>query len=824
MSDPPMPASMGTPFTLHLLVQVRVGPVSIGLYLVVNPSMLPHECAHAFHINKTMLAAQNIDTRLQLDALGMQLDFSATVDGTINNWFRFFYDSWFDFSRLTILSFHNVKKDIVPDMMEADDPAILLPVQDGLLTNCRKKDVKFVRVQLMLDYSPLVNVTTQAGPTILRAEYYIELSQTLQQLFNGQQTPYNLLTFHGPGNLQTLSSTEIQAQILNVTFQDGPVDLQPARFNLSSARTDSTELRSETEAKILHLSFSTVCNALFLELCPGYSSQPHAAIDHICQIHSDRDRNQVASTVQAYFQQLMGVARPFSSHREFPMSMCTQFQEGLNPRLQTGFHWYFPQHSGVQLLNATHQRKTLQATLQAAQQAEDDLHAVQHVAQEGVGMSQAFHASATGGLQTAASAFPSQAEKTLMRYSSDSNSPAASHSPHGGGTQHPWSCFGCGGPHPYSELCTNEGHVVICPNRDIPGVRENAARNIEKMCKNHKKRHNPNSKRKNLRTVNLSNFDEQGKRRITEQVLVSMTGKIVGKHKSVALLVSTPRSPSKQDRGRGPGPGGGVVLIADVVVLAGGLRLKRAMPISIQSTLPHITIQFGANLDCPNCPLIRCAINLCTTLTTGNFHFFALVAKRFPHCVAKMYTPDDYAPIVLSGIVQLNEESVTTELEVGFLFHLPYRTREGNTASLMVATGPNVSVNTIIGLPFMKAMGMILDLVDEVMDCRYLNCLPFPVDFCRTSNHMPVMDEPSNTPANHATSHLQIIQEVENIKRYIDAKVLAGSMTLTPKTLAVHFGLKSPVCTVVDINSSSAYSDNAFVKMKIVPKGMITVI
>jgi hypothetical protein len=32
---------------------------------------------------------------------------------------------------------------------------------------------------------------------------------------------------------------------------------------------------------------------------------------------------------------------------------------------------------------------------------------------------------------------------------------------------------------------------------------------------------------------------------------------------------------------------------------------------------------------------------LCAALTTGNFHFFASVAKRFPHCVSKMYTPDD---------------------------------------------------------------------------------------------------------------------------------------------------------------------------------------
>ncbi len=83
-------------------------------------------------------------------------------------------------------------------------------------------------------------------------------------------------------------------------------------------------------------------------------------------------------------------------------------------------------------------------------------------------------------------------------------------------------------------------------------------------------------------------------------------------------------------------------------------------------------------MDCPNCPSIHCAVDLCPTLTTGIFHFFALVAKCFPHCIAKIYTPEDYVPIVLSGIVQLDEESVTTELEVGFLVHLPYKTREGN--------------------------------------------------------------------------------------------------------------------------------------------------
>jgi hypothetical protein len=266
-----------------------------------------------------------------------------------------------------------------------------------------------------------------------------------------------------------------------------------------------------------------------------------------------------------------------------------------------------------------------------------------------------------------------------------------------------------------------------------------------------------------------------------------------------------PRSVKQQgtDRGHGRGLGhsGGFILVADVVVLAAGLPLKCAMPISIQSNLPHIILQFGADLDCPNCPSICCAVDSCASLTTGNFHFFGSVAKRFPHCVSKIFIPKEYAPIVLSGIVLSNAALITTKLEVGFLFHLPYQTKKGNSALLMIATGPNVLVNTIIGLPFMKATGMILDLVDEVVDCKYFNCPPFPVDFCRTSNHVPVMDD-GDTLIHNATSYLQLIQEVENLERYYDAKVMAGSSGVAPKDLAIHFGTKLPV-RVTAINNNS---------------------
>jgi hypothetical protein len=365
MPDPPTAGNMGTPFAPHALVVVQVGPFTIMLYPVVNQMMLPHKRAHAFHYNKTALATQKTKLWLQLDALGTQLNLIATVDGTINDWFQFFSDNWFDFTKLTILSFHNAKGDIMTNTTDVADPLVLLPVIDGALPACHKKDVKFVRVQLTINYTPLVNANP-AGATVLRAEYYIKLPQTLRQMTDGNCNAYNLLTFHGPADMRMMSSMVVQAQLLDITFQDGPVDLQPSKLNLSSARTDSTKIRSDIEGKILHLTSVTVWNTMFLKLCPGYSMQPHAAIDHIRQVHTDRDRNQVVSMVQAYFQQLMGAACPFSSQRDFPVSLCACFQEGLDIRLQTGYRRYFPQHSIVQLLNTIHQRKTLQVMLQAA--------------------------------------------------------------------------------------------------------------------------------------------------------------------------------------------------------------------------------------------------------------------------------------------------------------------------------------------------------------------------------------------------------------------------------------------------------------------------
>ncbi len=339
---------------------------------------------------------KGIDLHAQLDALGHQLNLSATVNGVIQDWLCHYYNRWSDFSRLSILSFHNTKGTQAVDTTDPADTTILLPVVDGAYTDCRK-NVKFVRVQLSISFLDLVTVANP-GPTTLQTEYYIELLQTSKPMTNGAGAAYNLTIFHGTADLRTLTEEQVRAEILDFTLQDGPVELQPASFGDTSTQTDSLALRAEIESKILCLAYKTICSTLFIELCPGYSNQPHVALDHIHQLHSDHDGNSVVSSVQSFYQQLMSASHPFSSQRDYPVSVCARFQDGLDPRLITGFRCLFPQHSTVQSLNATHQWKTLQEMLQAAQQAEDDFLTATRVAHEAVGLSQAFSATTTGGV------------------------------------------------------------------------------------------------------------------------------------------------------------------------------------------------------------------------------------------------------------------------------------------------------------------------------------------------------------------------------------------------------------------------------------------
>ncbi len=179
----------------------------------------------------------------------------------------------------------------------------------------------------------------------------------------------------------------------------------------------------------------------------------------------------------------MSAANPFSSQRSFPVSVCQRFMDGLDSCLLPGFRCCFPDHSIIQALDGSHQHRTLQFMLKAAQQAEDDFTSMQRIARDAVGLSQAFPVigHATGSNQ--ALALPSQAKTTLSRYSPRGGGSTESAAGQGARTARPLACYGCGGPHPWSEY-QQGSYVIIFPNQNNPGIKENAARALERMKKN----------------------------------------------------------------------------------------------------------------------------------------------------------------------------------------------------------------------------------------------------------------------------------------------------------------------------------------------------
>jgi hypothetical protein len=103
------------------------------------------------------------------------------------------------------------------------------------------------------------------------------------------------------------------------------------------------------------------------------------------------------------------------------------------------------------------------------------------------------------------------------------------------------------------------------------------------------------------------------------------------------------------------------------------------------------------------------------------------VIQQYPHIIKQIYLPYNYAAIILSGIVSSPANGpIATTLSIGFELHLPYHTKDGSNTSLLVAGGPDVALNIILGLPFIKAMGMIVHLfVDNICEAKYLCSSPF---------------------------------------------------------------------------------------------------
>ncbi len=217
--------------------------------------------------------------------------------------------------------------------------------------------------------------------------------------------------------------------------------------------------------------------------------------------------------------------------------------------------------------------------------SEDEVKSITAIARSSVG-SQAFHANAM--------AFPSQAESTLTRYlgghsgykSEGSSSAGGYHSDDtskslGNGD----SCFGCKGIHPWMR----DG-VILCPNKDKPGIRAKAEQAYQKWRAAMKAKCSLRDRGNKKRKVDYNRMSPANKERVKEAMLASMGIK-------PAPAPDKPSSDSDSTPKKKP-----LIFIINVPVLSVPSPSRNILPAPIVSKFPHIRLQLGSTLDCPDCP------------------------------------------------------------------------------------------------------------------------------------------------------------------------------------------------------------------------------
>jgi hypothetical protein len=142
------------------------------------------------------------------------------------------------------------------------DSSVLLPIQNGLVADCRQQDVMFVRVQISVDYSYCIR-----GIQPLRLDFYIELPQTSTPIVNGANQAYNLVTYAGPANICTLDTQQAAGAILTQTYQAAPGQLTAAAFGTTSATLNKDGKMAEIESKILRVTMPAYLQSRFLSGC-----------------------------------------------------------------------------------------------------------------------------------------------------------------------------------------------------------------------------------------------------------------------------------------------------------------------------------------------------------------------------------------------------------------------------------------------------------------------------------------------------------------------------------------------------------------------------
>jgi hypothetical protein len=209
-----------------------------------------------------------------------------------------------------------------------------------------------------------------------------------------------------------------------------------------------------------------------------------------------------------------------------------------------------------------------------------------------------------------------------------------------------------------------------------------------------------------------------------------------------------------------------VLLMGAFPVLQTSSNLPQ-LPISIQSTLPHINLRLGTKESGFN-PCLSAIVDTGAALCCGYSGYIMAIAKAYPELVKSITLANDrYSPIVLNGVISKDDNDTlrySTNLPAIVEFHLDYQTSSNQPISIKFATGEDVSVNCLLGMSFIKAAKLIIDSNDNLVESKLMECEPFPIEY----KH-PMRSRPNLIQRNQASTekNLIIINAIEQACAFI---------------------------------------------------------
>jgi hypothetical protein len=210
-----------------------------------------------------------------------------------------------------------------------------------------------------------------------------------------------------------------------------------------------------------------------------------------------------------------------------------------------------------------------------------------------------------------------------------------------------------------------------------------------------------------------------------------------------------------------------------------GSMTSREIPCAVDNTLPHISFEVVAGV------FVSALVDSCAGVSTGRYCFHKHVMKNLPEGSYKlMYFDGDepFRPLWLKGAIdQVREDDKEGKLFAVVVYNTTYKTPAGDMVKFAFALGNDVSVNTIIGLPTLRSLKGILDVVDGRFSCNEIG-VSFAVDYKEperwggdaTSFSIEIMDDAAQrgmgNESTQAVAESKRMEKVEEIEKETESE------------------------------------------------------